>query len=211
MVELIKNIDHSLFVFLNTVFANPLFDIIFPFITEMKHWTAPLLVIMAIFIVRKKLDAVTVILLTILSVAIADPLGSQIIKPLFKRLRPCNPTYFVDGVHQFLDGARFLYGQKDSLSFPSNHSMNVFTAAVVLTLFYPKNFVWFYVPAILVAFSRIYVGVHYPLDIFGGFVFGTITGIAVYSIYMFVKTKIINRKKVDAIIRNVDESKKLPQ
>ena len=153
---------------------------------------------MTVFIIRKKKEAVIIILLAFLAAAIADPFASQIIKPLFKRLRPCNGAYFINGIHTFLDGAHFLMGQKGSFSFPSNHAMNVFTIATVLTFFRPKLYLWYFIPAALVAFSRVYIGVHYPLDVVAGAFFGILTGSLVYYCYYYIHTTILVKKREKA-------------
>jgi undecaprenyl-diphosphatase len=63
-------------------------------------------------------------------------------------------------------------------SFPSGHSASSFACAYVLSRFAPRLTVFFYVLAALIAFSRVYVGVHYPLDVLAGAALGTLLAIA---------------------------------
>lgn len=66
----------------------------------------------------------------------------------------------------------------DSFPFPSHSAANVFALAAVIAIFYRKLTVPVFVAAALVGYSRVYVGVHYPLDVFGGAVLGIAWGIA---------------------------------
>jgi undecaprenyl-diphosphatase len=70
-----------------------------------------------------------------------------------------------------------LVGTPLDLSFPSGHAATSFAGATVLSAFVPRLRVLFYVLAALVAWSRVYVGVHYPLDILAGAVLGTAVGL----------------------------------
>jgi len=59
-------------------------------------------------------------------------------------------------------------------SFPSNHAANITGLAIIFSAVYPKRNKWFYSLAGLIAFSRIYIGVHYPLDVLAGVIMGAI-------------------------------------
>jgi len=194
MPEFLVSIDRTLFLFFNRTISNPVFDSFFVFITQRDSWIIPLAAAAIIFIIREKRRALVVMGLVIIAVAISDPLCVRIIKPLVHRLRPCHPSYFIDGQHLFLAGGHFLFGYKKSLSFPSAHAMNWFAAATVVCFFYPKRVWWFFIPAFLVALSRVYVGVHYPLDIVAGALFGITIGMGVCSIYRFLLKKGIIQK-----------------
>jgi undecaprenyl-diphosphatase len=66
--------------------------------------------------------------------------------------------------------------------------------AMLFTLFYPKRLLYFMTFASLIGFSRIYTGVHYPGDILGGFIFGTVIAWTIYSLYFTLKRLLFRRK-----------------
>jgi undecaprenyl-diphosphatase len=174
--HLIVNLDHWLFLVLNRDIANPVFDWIFPAITNRGFWVMPGLIAAGIFIVKKRWTAMIILGLAFITVGITDPMCDKLIKPFFHRLRPCHPHYFVLGGH-------FLSGMKDTLSFPSSHAMNMFGQAMLFTLFFRRFWYWYFGFAALIGFSRIYVGVHYPLDVLGGAIFGIAIGFLVFLLY----------------------------
>jgi undecaprenyl-diphosphatase len=105
--------------------------------------------------------------LTIVAVALAD-WSSVGLKALFDRERPqfryTEPEPLLRSAH---DGA-----------FPSGHAATSFAGATVLSFAFPKRAPFLYVLAAAVAFSRVYVGVHYPLDIVGGALLGVFVATA---------------------------------
>ncbi len=195
MLEMLISFDKSLFLFLNSYIANPVFDMFFPFITQRENWIIPGIILAVIFLIKEKKKALIVLGLAIITVAMSDLLCVRILKPVIYRLRPCHPSYFINGSHTFLAGGNFLFGYKKSLSFPSAHAMNMFALAMLFTLFFPKKAIWFFTVASLISFSRIYIGVHYPSDIVAGAIFGIAIGALVYFLYRYIVKKINIKKK----------------
>ena len=186
MLDLLICLDRSIFLLFNSAISNPIFDYFFTYITHRNSWILPGIIAAVFFVIKAKKQALIVIFLIIVTASISDPLCVRVLKPLFHRLRPCHPSYFIDGQHIFLAGGHFLLGVKKSLSFPSAHAMNMFAGATLLTLLYPKRAVWFFCIAVPVAFSRIYVGVHYPSDFFVGAILGSAIGILVFYGYQYI-------------------------
>ena len=184
MLQFLIQVDKSVFLFINNTLSNSFFDKIFPIITEPRNWLIIALIAMVFFVIKEKKKALGIIALVLIAVALSDLIAYRIFKPLFGRLRPCHPEFYIGG-------GRFLIGMKTSFSFPSNHAMNMFTAATVLSCFYNKYAGYYFGFALLIGFSRIYVGVHYPFDILGGALFGILLGTGVYLSYcrigIFVK------------------------
>lgn len=189
MIEQILSFDKSLFLLLNSGFSNGFFDLFFLTITEPRSWIIPGIAGIALIIFKEKKGALIIIGLSLLTVAITDPVSARIMKPFFGRLRPCHPEAFVEG-------GRFLFGYKTSLSFPSCHSVNIFAQATLFSFFYPRLKFIFVIFAVLIGYSRIYTGVHYPLDVLAGALTGTVIAITVYYSYRICLNKFCKQKQI---------------
>lgn len=117
----------------------------------------------------------------LVSMAIAFVLGNLILKNLIARERPC----WLDSQVPLL-----LESPKD-YSFPSGHSLNGFTAATTLLFFDRRLGIPAVILASLIAFSRLYLFVHFPTDVFVGIVMGLVIATAVDCVF-----KMKERKKV---------------
>lgn len=187
MIDYLVTIDKNLFIFFNTWFSSPALDIFFKTITEPRTWIIPLVIAVIFFLVKEKKNAIPVIILALITIAATDLISVRIVKPLVARPRPCHPDMFIQGCH-------FLLGKKRSFSFPSSHATNMFGLATLFSFFYPKRIIYFVTFACLIGFSRIYCGVHYPGDVFGGFVLGFIIAWIVYNIYFYIRKRFLSKK-----------------
>lgn len=187
MLEWIIELDKALFLFFNSAIDNRIFDAWFVAITNGRFWIIPGVVIGAAYLKNGKKQAAIGIGLIIVAMSLSDLLGYRVLKPLFGRLRPAHPDFLIEG-------ARYLIGYKRSLSFPSNHAMNSFALVSVLILLHPRQTGWFVFVAGSVAFSRVYVGVHYPLDIFVGAIIGSGVGVGVVYSYRYVSARVVQRR-----------------
>ena len=110
--------------------------------------------------------------LTILgSIVLTFVLGNLILKNLIGRARP----FTVDS------SVSLIIPQPKEFSFPSGHTMNGFTSATALFLYYRKTGIAALLLAATIAFSRMYLFVHYPTDILGGIILGVFDAWLVYT------------------------------
>lgn len=176
MLEFLYQIDLKFLYFINHTLSNPFFDKLFPFITDVKHWYIAYIILFLILIVKGgrigRIAAVAIILLIITT----DQFNSFFLKNLVGRIRPCN----------IYSDLNVLVTCTESFSFPSSHAVNNFGAAIFFTKIFPKYKWSVFSVAILMAFSRPYVGIHYPSDVIGGALIGMIFG----YIFAFIVIKI---------------------
>lgn len=165
MLDFLNSIDIVLFRFLNGSLSNSILDFLMPFITDLnKQLIVLVLVLVIIFwmLIRGSHQVRIAAILLIITIVISDQLSSSVIKYWFERPRPC----------QILHKVHLLVSCGSGFSFPSSHAVNNFAGALILAFFFPRGKWWFFVFATIVAFSRVYVGAHYPSDVIGGAVIG---------------------------------------
>lgn len=113
-----------------------------------------------------------VAILSIAALLAAEGLINLVLKPVIRRQRP----YEHPGL------AALLVGAPGPHSWPSAHSGSSIAAAVVLATAYPIWGIIFLLTALLISYSRVYVGVHYPFDVAAGIVVGIVAAAAVLAI-----------------------------
>lgn len=115
-----------------------------------------------------------------IAMLLTDLLGNEFLKNAIARPRPCHVDKSVT----------LLVPCPTSYSFPSGHTANGFTAAVTIMAYYRKPGMVALLVAAIIAFSRMYLFVHYPTDILGGIILGTLDALfVVWCIRMWDKRK----------------------
>lgn len=187
--------DVNLFFLLNGKAQNVVFDFLMPIITNLNYWRIPLiLLVLTLAIFGKKRERVAVILL-IVGITISDQICNTIIKPLVGRIRPCN---VIESVHLLINCTK-------SFSFPSSHATNIFTGTILLSFVYRKLKVPLLIIAALVAYSRVYVGVHYPFDVVAGIILGILCALLVIVLYIWLSRKFRGISYAEGIGRNKNQ------
>jgi len=174
-----SGLDLHLFRVINGDLSNAVFDSLMPFITDPGPFIIPLTLIGVGLVVwggwKGRLLVVMALLLLVVSNAVSEQL-----KQLFQRPRPCLA----------LETVRLLVGcSKTNFSFPSSHASNITAQALLFAFFYRPIAVPLFLVVAGVGYSRVYVGVHYPLDVVGGI----LVGLACGAVFIFLTREVERR------------------
>jgi undecaprenyl-diphosphatase len=171
MLESLKSIDQSLFLFLNG-FHSPFFDTIFFYGTNSITWLPLYLLLLGLVIRKFRWKALWVVLFAAFMIIVSDQL-TNLMKETVARPRPSHEDGLT-GIHT-VNG--YLGGQ---FGFYSAHASNNLAIAVFMIILLARPFRYFPLLmlswAFFMAYSRIYLGVHYPVDIMAGWLAGGIIG-----------------------------------
>ena len=183
MPEFLQNCDTIVFYWINHGWSNPVFDKLMPFITKVDNWILVYLLGFYVLFFKTGRNGKIAGIALILTIIITDQLSSTVIKELVERIRPCHT----------LGDVNLLVKCGAGKSFPSSHAANNFAAATVITFFFKRNYTFYFLIAFLVALSRVYVGVHYPIDITAGAALGMILAYLISLVVLKISEKITKR------------------
>ncbi|HBU69561.1 MAG TPA: hypothetical protein DEE98_04160 [Elusimicrobia bacterium] len=156
--------DNALLALISETLKNGFFDFLMPLVSDSKSWIVPILAACAAMVYFGKKKGLAAFLVCLLTVVVTDAVCGNVLKPLFERARPSGGL---------------------SPSFPSNHAANMFAAALSLSYFWTNRFARsaFYFIAVLVGYSRVYTLSHYPSDVLGGALIGSVFALGSVLLY----------------------------
>lgn len=194
MLDFLKSLDTQLFLAINGT-HNAFFDFVMFWVSDKLIWT-PLYIFLAWLLFRhygKK--ALLLVLFAGLILVFTDQTSVYLFKNVFFRLRPCQDPSLAGMVHLVNEqcGGRF--------GFISSHAANSFGLAAFLSLLLGKKFRYLTVCmllwALLLSYSRVYLGVHYPGDVIVGGIWGAAIGSAMFIISNLILKFNATQSKVD--------------
>lgn len=183
MLRKLLELDRDVFLFLNNL-GSEKYDPLWLFITKQVNWI-PFFLLLFYLIYKKIGTKQTLYVLFFIAVLVAftDQL-TNVFKFTFGRLRPSNDPNLGATMRKVLI--------RNSFSFFSGHAANTMAVATFLYLNmkrYLKYFGWIFLWPLIFAYSRIYLGLHYPSDILFGFLFGAINGLLFYKLYRYAQRR----------------------
>ena len=187
MIEELLKYDTDLFLFLNNL-GNETWDGLWQLITN-KLTFIPLYAFLLVLVYKKYgiKGMIVIIICVALMITTADQLAN-LFKHGIQRPRPCREETLQELM-------RFVVERCGRYGYFSGHAVNSMATAVFMGLLLKKEY--YYLPfillfwAFLVGYSRIYVGVHYPLDVLTGMVFGGLLGWIYYRLQLILQRRFI--------------------
>jgi len=190
MTEIFKKYDIEILRYIN-MHHSPFWDSVMWWCSGQYTWIPFYLLLVIIILIKLKKKAIPLVLLIAVLITFSDQLASSIIKPLFHRLRPShNPD--IENLLHYVNGYRGgLYG------FVSSHAANTFSLAFyfffTLRKPFPVMVALVFIWAVIVSYSRMYLGVHYPSDILVPFFLAIANGWMISELYWWIIKKYYNK------------------
>lgn len=184
-MKLLENLlewDRNTFLLLNGCHSN-FFDGFMWLISSKTILIPSVICLFYVILKDKKKETLLITFGIILTIILSDQISSSIIKPIFERLRPSHEP-LLEGLVHIVNGYK---GGK--FGFVSSHAANSFGFALFTALIfrYKPYTITIFILALLISYSRIYLGVHYPLDIIGGSLVGLLSASFSYFLYYYMK------------------------
>ncbi len=169
----------ALFRWINQGWSDPSLDAFFSFIADIHHFYWVLVPFVVYWLILGRAKGRWLVLSLVVGVTLSDQMSSHFLKELVVRVRPCN----------VLDGVLTPAGKSAAYSFPSSHAANMGSSMFLLSMAFEPWMPLFVVIGLLVGLSRVYLGLHYPSDVLGGYFLGLLIGYCVWSLVERLKRR----------------------
>lgn len=155
--------DTAVFRWINLSLSNSFLDQVMPFFAWNRFFVPAVVVLAVCLVVKGGVRGRVFVAVALVIIALGDTYVINMLKHTLQRPRPFSG----------IPDSNLLVGKGSSASMPSSHTSTWFAAAFLAFVYYRKSWRFMYPLAAIIAFSRIYVGAHYPSDVVGGAIFGT--------------------------------------
>lgn len=176
--------DKELLIWLNSL-NSPFLDVVMMFFTRKEFWIPLyLLLVYQIYKIKGK-ESILWILSAFVLIFLCDQISTQLFKNVFERYRPSHDPS-LEGIVNLVSG--YKGGQ---YGFVSSHATNSFGFALFTSLLFRNKLysVFIFSWSLLIIYTRIYLGVHFPGDVIGGMILGLILGYIIYNATSWISAR----------------------
>lgn len=185
MLEYLNNVDESLLLLINNLNGN-LLNTVMIFISSKLGWLPLYVLLLYLIIINYRYKSWLVLVSIALVITISDQASVHLFKNVFQRLRPCHVAELAEQLNMVVNcGGKY--------GFLSSHAANSSAVSIFVILLLRNSYSWV-TPimisyTLLIMYSRVYLGVHYPSDVIAGAVLGVLVGGIVFKLFSLVNDR----------------------